>query len=437
MLAGLLALLVGYVSYNLGVTYIDSYFDDQEVSRKMQLQYLEDLKQFIHENDVRVDNISKIQDWVADNSYVYLSIYRNQKIIYNSDSIYDDASIDDTSESEVEYSDQDGNALEQEEDSPEYLYPIVLKDSNVVNVDIFCYDYWKYNYFILGMALVFATLVFAYVLTMLIHRKIRYINEISKELQILEGGNLEYPITIKGKDEIANLACGIEQMRISIIENIEKEQQMLRSNKELVTSMSHDLRTPLTILTGYLEMLNMGNIVDEEKRKHYLELSLLKSQEIRQLSDDLFEYFLIYGESEKHIDVEPIPANDLVEDLMYNQMLGLEEEGYQFEDMNYLHADIGNCMINIKYMQRVLNNIISNLQKYAAKDVPIRIVANVEDNKLILRVRNKICINVEPHESTKIGLITCERIMKLHHGEFKKHEENGEFTVKLTIPMEE
>lgn len=436
-MAGLLAFLVGYVSYNLGVTYIDSYFDDQEVSRKMQLQYLEDLKQFIHENDVRVDNISKIQDWVADNSYVYLSIYRNQKIIYNSDSIYDDASIDDASESEVEYSDQDGNALEQEEDSPDYLYPIVLKDSNVVNVDIFCYDYWKYNYFILGMALVFATLVFAYVLTKLIHRKIRYINEISKELQILEGGNLEYPITIKGKDEIANLAYGIEQMRISIIENIEKEQQMLRSNKELVTSMSHDLRTPLTILTGYLEMLNMGNIVDEEKRKHYLELSLLKSQEIRQLSDDLFEYFLIYGESEKHIDVEPISANELVEDLMYNQMLGLEEEGYQFEDMNYLHADIGNCMINIKYMQRVLNNIISNLQKYAAKDVPIRIVAKVENNKLILRVRNKICINVEPHESTKIGLITCERIMKLHHGEFKKYEENGEFTVKLTIPMEE
>ena len=53
-------------------------------------------------------------------------------------------------------------------------------------------------------------------------------------------------------------------MRLSIIENMKKEQQMLQANKELVTAMSHDLRTPLTTLTGYLEILNMEHIRDEE-----------------------------------------------------------------------------------------------------------------------------------------------------------------------------
>ena len=87
-------------------------------------------------------------------------------------------------------------------------------------------------------------------------------------------------------------------------------------------------------------------------------------------------------------------------------------------------------------MQRVLNNILSNLFKYADVDKPIEISATTEQDYLVLKVRNGIRENLEIHESTKIGLITCERIMKLHHGEFQKYVVEGDFTVKLTIPME-
>ena len=93
-------------------------------------------------------------------------------------------------------------------------------------------------------------------------------------------------------------------------------------------------------------------------------------------------------------------------------------------------------MMNSQYMQRVLNNILSNLEKYADKAVPIEVSAAKEQSYLIIRVRNRICENLDRHESTRIGLITCERIMKLHHGEFRKFETDDEFTVKLTIPME-
>jgi signal transduction histidine kinase len=273
-------------------------------------------------------------------------------------------------------------------------------------------------------------------LTRLIQKKIRYINEISKELQILEGGNLEYPITIKGQDEIGNLARGIEQMRLSILENIKKEQEILQGNKDLVTSMSHDLRTPLTTLIGYLELLESKPMADEATRKKYAQLSLAKSREIKNMSDDLFEYFLIYGENEKKIEVEPIPAAALVEDLIGNQLLGLEEEGYVIDGLNNVSEEDGNCMMNVQYMRRVLNNLISNLEKYADKAVPVEVSANIEQRYMVIRLRNGINRHLEPHESTKIGLITCERIMKLHHGEFQKFETEDEFTVKLVIPME-
>ena len=451
LLSGMIAGVIGYVFYYFGTDYVEDVFDDQEVNKTWQIRYLEDLQEYINENAISADRIAELKNWTEKNGYVYLSVYQNQQIIFNSDYAYvvpltEMYTLEDAqkvTEEEADEAESGEAGLEEQEnfgefesDGTDYLYKLFLADGSVARADIFCYDYWKYQYYVFALALLLGIFLFVIILTRLIHRKIRYINNIAKELQILEGGNLEYPITIKGKDELANLAQGIEQMRLFIIDNMKKEHQMLQGNKELVTSMSHDLRTPLTTLTGYLEILTMGNVTDEDKRRHYLELSLAKSQEIKQLSDDLFEYFLIYGENEKKLEVEPVPASMLVEDLIHNQFLGLEEEGYEITGINNISPEAGNCMINVKYMQRVMNNLISNLGKYADKDEPIEVSANMEQQYMVLKIRNKIITNLEPHESTKIGLITCERIMQLHHGEFQKFESEGDFVVKLVIPME-
>ena len=145
---------------------------------------------------------------------------------------------------------------------------------------------------------------------------------------------------------------------------------------------------------------------------------------------------MIYGEDRHEVDVEAGSAYGLVMDLIENQFLSLEEEGYQIVVHN--HIEEGEvCLIHVRYMQRVLNNILSNLNKYADKAAPIEIIANKEQNYLVLRIRNKVKENLDKHESTNIGLITCERIMRLQHGEFKSYEVEGEFTVKLVIPLME
>lgn len=428
MISGLIAFGCGYLIVYFGMDMIETGFDDQEINRTFQVKYMEDLQEYVDKHVIGADNISEIQSWTDENNYVYLSVYQNNKVIFNSDYMYSDVTPPEDNPEEEAGEDV---LLDQM-----YLYRLNLADGTMASVDIFSYDYWEYYYYVWGIGVGVGILIFIGLLTKLLRHKLSYLNDIAMELSILEGGNLEYPITIKGKDELSNLARGIDQMRLSVIENMRKEQKMLQANKDLVTSMSHDLRTPLTTLTGYLEILNMNRIQGEDQRKHYLELSLDKTREIKELSDQLFEYFLIYGENSKRLDVEPLPAYELVMDLLENQFLGLEEAGFEIASVNQVTENSGNCLVNTQYMHRVLNNILSNLDKYAAKEVPIEISSVIEQGYLILKIRNGIRKNMDNHESTKIGLITCERIMKLHHGDFQKYEVEDEFTVKLTIPME-
>ncbi len=431
MFTAAIAFGCGFLMIQLGSRGVEKLFNSKEMNKNFQYRYMEDLQDYVTTNRIGVANIGELVKWADDNPYEYISIYQNNRVIFNSDYAYYEA--DDNGVDEGDTSLQDSYTSNELIDS-DNLYKLVLTDGSTASVDMFCYDYWKYYNYIWIVSIGLAIVLFVILLSKLLSRKFSYINQIEQELQILEGGNLEYPITIKGEDEISNLARGIEQMRLSIIENQEKEKKMLQANKDLVTAMSHDLRTPLTTLTGYLEILNMEREKDPEQQKRFLELSLAKTKEIKDLSDELFEYFLIYGEDRKEVEVESVSAYGLVMDLVENQFLNLEEDGYEIVAHN--HIDEGDiCLIHVRYMQRVLNNILSNLNKYADKNQPIEIIASKEQNYLVLRIRNKVKENLDRHESTNIGLITCERIMKLQHGEFKKYEVEGEFTVKLVIPL--
>lgn len=421
-----IAIGLAFLFAKAGSYYVDNTFDSQEINQKFQVKYMEELQQYVYDNEITRSNISLLEKWAEDNNLVYFSVYLKKKMIFNSDYSY-------ANEEEIE-------EIAEEEDTTaldfDYFYKLILADGTSARVDMFCYDFYNYVYYVVALSVVIGILIFIVVFTRLVNRKLAYIKQLEQELGILEGGNLEYPVTIKGSDELGSLAKGIDQMRLSIMENNEKEQKALQANKDLVTAMSHDLRTPLTTLTGYLEILCMDNNADEEKKKHYLELSMKKTKEIRELSDELFEYFLVFDEEQRRIDVMPVPAYDLVSDLIENQFLNLEEDGYKVVGDNKVSADAGNCLINPRYMSRVLNNILSNIGKYADKESPVNIFCNVETDKLCITIKNTVKKNIDPHESTKIGLITCKKIMKLHNGEFEAYDHEGEFIDKLVIPME-
>ena len=434
VIAAIVSVGVAYGVMQLGLYYVENEFDDQEINQRFQKKYIADLQQYINDNNITEAEMRRLDKWASDNPYVYFSVYKNNTVIYNSDYTYDSVDTD-TKASENVLEDTDSSDLENSLFNSEYFYQLKLADGLLTSVDIFCYDYWNYNNYVYLIAGILGILIFVIVFTRGISRKIAYINQLEQEIRILEGGNLEYPITIKGVDELGSLAGGIDQMRQSIIYNQKQEEKVLQANKDLVTAMSHDLRTPLTTLTGYLELLNMDDMTDCEKKKHYLELSLDKAREIRELSDELFEYFLVYDEDNRHIEMESVPATALVEDLIENQFLSLEEDGFTISGKNDIEDDKITCLINPRYMRRVLNNILSNLMKYAEKESPIEVNAKEKDDCVVIRVKNTIKKNLDKHESTRIGLVTCERIMKLHRGAFNYNETEDEFEAELVIPV--
>ena len=155
-----------------------------------------------------------------------------------------------------------------------------------------------------------------------------YILQLSKEIQILEGGSLEYAITVKGKDELSKLAEGIENMRKSFQRMIHKETEIVRENQKIVTEMSHDLRTPITSIMLYTEILKKGKYENEAQLLEYLKKIDQKARRMKQLSEHLFEYSLLSGEDEVKLE-EPDNFETLLYDLFSETCSYLEQRGFQ------------------------------------------------------------------------------------------------------------
>lgn len=147
------------------------------------------------------------------------------------------------------------------------------------------------------------TFVFFIMLVLLgIRRKMKYIRKLGDEVEILEGGSLDYEITVKGKDELARLAESVESMRKAFNRMITQETEMIHENQRIVTEMSHDLRTPVTSIMLYTEILKKGKYKDEKQLLEYIEKIDRKAHAMKQLTENLFEYSLVTGENEIELE---------------------------------------------------------------------------------------------------------------------------------------
>lgn len=393
-------------------------------------EVLKDLNQFIKKHKVTEQNIELLVAWVQRQRDVYVTFYRDIDPILGPYMAPDSPKTDSWEDDEAENPD--------EIDSVE-LYPtsnyhdVMLYDGTVIKVDLEVYLdvdnlYWADIAEYGSGAIVFILLLFA-----LIHRKIRYVNQLEQDLKVLGGGNLEYPITIKGRDELTSLAAGIEALKNGILEEQQMKAEAEKANMELVTAMSHDLRTPLTSLIGYLELLNMHRYEDEEQLKKYLEYCRKKAFQMKKVSDRLFEYFLVYGREEKGLQLQKIPSVELAEDLCNGQFFDWQDHG------GTIRCQIGNLegfvQVDSEYMQRVMDNLISNLKKYGDPQFPLEIEAKEQLDMLHIQVTNHIRDLKDHPESTQIGLKTCRKIMENHGGSFTWKQEKDEFMITIMFPL--
>lgn len=122
----------------------------------------------------------------------------------------------------------------------------------------------------------------------------QYICQLSVEIQAMEGGDLDVPITFRGNHELTRLAHSLDSMRQAFQEQKEREINIFRANQAMIIAMSHDLRTPLTTLQIYTDILRYKKY-EPSQLDGYLEKIDAKAAQIKQLSENIFEYSLVSG----------------------------------------------------------------------------------------------------------------------------------------------
>ncbi|MBL4931757.1 HAMP domain-containing sensor histidine kinase [Clostridium paridis] len=253
-----------------------------------------------------------------------------------------------------------------------------------------CYLYvWKnttiksseyYIWFLVAPIILMIAIIY-----LLINRKARYIGKIAKEVEILSSGDLGYTINEKGRDELNVLAKEINNMSKNLKQMREKEQEEEKQKYELITNISHDLRTPLTSLLGYLELINKKSTQDEDINK-YSNISLDNAKRLKSLIDDLFEYSKLESKDIK-LNKSEINVVEII-----GQCLGeleLESKNANIDFIRDFSEEEIILNIDGDKIARVFQNIFTNAIKYSKKGSEVNIEIKESPSEVEFIVTNE------------------------------------------------
>lgn len=311
-----------------------------------------------------------------------------------------------------------------------YYFPLKTVDETAILL-IYYYPLTDFINWYRAIIIIFSLSVYILLLMKFIRTKVSFIQVLQKDVAALALGDWNHEITKMQDDEIGQLGEELRSMQTSFFENMKNEKAAKKANQELVTSLSHDLRTPLTSLLGYLELIRYRDGTNEEK-KRYLDHSLQKVEQIRSLSDKLFEYFLVYERAE---------SLELHEESL-ETWLSYVEETADFMKRDGLDIQLHleksielNAAFNLEMLQRATDNLFSNIHKYANRKYPVIIKGCVLDHVYKVHMANTIREDTEKIESNQIGLKSAEEIMRLHHGTLHICEKGESFSIEMTLPI--
>lgn len=379
------------------------------------------LQGYIDKNKLAKKDIAKLDEWRED--YLSFAIYTDDGKIYDS-AFEHGAQL---------------NVAEYIEFDDSYDYTLQFSDGKAY-VILFSYRSFAYysaaDWASAGVGLV----LFLLLMALFVNKKLRYLSKLTDEAAILEGGDLTYPITVMGGDELGELARGIDDMRKAILERQQGETEAKSANRELITAMSHDLRTPLTSLLGYLDLMELGKYENAAQLAHFIKSSREKGYRIKQLSDKLFEYFLVYASDWSNTPSELVDIWTYLSQMISENAFELEVAGFLVSVECEPFRAVAH--ISTELMQRVFENTFGNIKKYAAKNSPVKIACAFEDAMRAsngMRVRITIVNEIKSErgrvESTGLGIKTCEKLMRFHGGSFSASEEAGKFCVSIELPV--
>lgn len=277
------------------------------------------------------------------------------------------------------------------------------------------------------------------------------LNQLKKATQNIKEGNLDFTVEASGAKEVRDLCEDFEEMRKRLKENAEEKLAFDSDNKELISNISHDLKTPITAVKGYVEGIMDGVTDTPEKMDKYIRTIYNKANEMDRLINELTFY--------SKIDTNRIPytfskihVSDYFEDCVEELSLELESQGIELAYFNYLEEDTV-IIADAEQLKRVVNNIISNSIKYMnkprgiinirLKDVGDFIQVEIEDNgkgiaqKDLTKIFDRFYRTDASRNSTKggsgIGLSIVKKVLEDHGGKVWATSKEGVGTVMCFV----
>ena len=259
------------------------------------------------------------------------------------------------------------------------------------------------------------------------------IRRLGRQVRQVSRGALQKQILPTSRDEIGELALDVDAMRLSIIDKLQREADAWNANAQLITAISHDVRTPLTALMGYLEILSKGDLPPEQQAQ-FLQVCKRHAQRLRELTDELFDFFLVFGQAAPEQHPEEFDADTLLEQILGEHIAELRQQGC---DVRHVTGDLAGytMTVDLRHLRRVFDNLISNLRKYADRDKPIAVLVSAENGALEIHISNTVANHTGRVESTGIGLKTCEKLVSAMGGSFTRWQEDGIFTARIQLPL--
>lgn len=300
-------------------------------------------------------------------------------------------------------------------------------------------------YVIIGIV-IFSVAFFA-----LQERSLKYIGKISAAIRNISEGDLNTTVEVIGDDEFSRMAVNLNKMVEDIRELMDKEREAERTKNELITNVAHDLRTPLTSIIGYLELLSGETDMTLEMQKKYIDIAYAKSKRLEKLIEDLFGFTKMNcGKIAMHVG--RVDVVKLISQLLEEFYPSFAARNLSYELLSNVPAKVIAADGNL--LARLFDNLINNAIKYGADGKRILVRIQAEDIFVTVSVTNYGYVipadelpfifnkfyRVEQSRSantggTGLGLAISKNIVDMHGGTIQVASDlsGTVFTVRLQV----
>jgi len=418
MLVSMVCALTVFIAVNtVGKIIVENYYMSPESISARKAEIYSKFSLYVTGNNIRGDESERIAAWDEYGEYVTIFIYKDNNLNMRL---------------------QDGKAEPFMNNVQQYtglygkLYPLRFSDGMY---QIAIYDNTEAREIMLNnvSAILAASLTFVIIMVAYFQRLTSRIIRLSAEAVEIGAGDLDADINTEGEDELSMLAREMDNMRNSVIERMGNERRAWQANSELITAISHDIRTPMTTLIGYLGLLNDGGFEDIERSRQFAGAAYDKAMALKDLTDELFKYFLVFGKAELDLNMEDFDARLLMEQLLGEAEFELRDMGFNVQRID----PDGECTVSVDamYLKRVMDNMVSNIKKYADREKPVVMLTELHDTSLNVCFSNTVARSMNRVESTKIGIRTCIKIMEHMKGSFTTRSDENHFAAEFSLPV--